>query len=349
VAAVDNTIGVIGTAPLSNVIAYRVCDSALNDCPTGAVVAGLEEAVEDGADVISMSYGGIGFAQAEKHAIKAAADAGVVLVASAGNTPSPVAGARHYPSGYPEVISVGATDEEDALADFSTFGGKVDVVAPGVETPTTTLLGLGREVLVRQNTPASRLVDANPMEFSGVTPAAGITANLVFANLGQPADFAGIDCTGRIALISRGAISFQAKVENATADGCLGALIYNNAPGNFAGTLGVPQTLPAASLSQEDGVALKASLDAGQAVNVTMVVLASDYDTFSGTSASAPYVSGVAALVLSASPSLTNSEVARIIERTAENLGNPAHDNQFGWGIVDAADAVACARTRSCL
>ena len=321
VAAVDNNIGVIGTAPKSKVIMYRVCDSALNVCATGPVVAALEEAVEDGADVVSMSYGGIGFSQAEKHAIKAAADAGLVLVASAGNTPSPVAGARHYPSGYPEVISVGATDEDDNLADFSTFGGHQDIVAPGVETPTTTLLGFGREVLLRRNTPApSTLLDANPMTFSGVTPAAGLTADLVYAGLGQPADFAAVNCAGKIAVISRGTISFQAKVENATADGCLGAIIFNNAPGNFNGTLGVPQTLPAVSLSQEDGLALKAVLDAGGTVNVTLTVLAIDYDSFSGTSASAPYVSGVAALVLDADPTLESDEVKDILLRTAEDL-----------------------------
>jgi subtilisin family serine protease len=346
VAAVDNAIGVIGVAPRTKVVMYRVCDSSVlpdGDCPEGAIVAGLQEAVNDGADVVSMSFGGIGFSQAEKQAIKAVSDAGIVLVASAGNTPSPVAGARTYPSGFSEVISVGAIDEDDNLADFSTFGGKVDVVAPGVETPTTTLLGFGREVLLRQNAPASGLIDANPMQFSGVTPPSGITANLVFAGLGQPADFAAISCTGRIALMSRGTITFQAKVENATAAGCLGAIIYNNVPGNFNGTLTVPQTLPAVSLSQEDGLVLKASLDAGQTVNVTLTVIAIDYDTFSGTSASAPHVAGVAALVLDADSSLSTDEVTRILERTAENLGNPSQDIHFGWGIVDAEAAVACA------
>ena len=70
-------------------------------------------------------------------------------------------------------------------------------------------------------------------------------------------------------------------------------------------------------------------------MNVTLTVLAIDYDSFSGTSASAPYVSGVAALVLDADPTLESDEVKDILLRTAENLGNPARDNQFGWGIVE--------------
>ena len=343
VAAVDNTIGVIGTAPQAKVIMYRVRlgGQRLSHWP---VIAGLEEAVEDGADVISMSYGGIGFSQAEKEAIKAADDAGVVLVASAGNTPSPVAGARHYPSGYPEVISVGATDENDNLADFSTFGGRQDIVAPGVETPTTTLLGFGREALLRKNLPApSKLLEPSPMEFSGVTSEAGITANFVFANLGQPADFAAVDCAGRIALISRGAISFQARSRTQPPMAASARSSTTTHPGTSTALLGVPQTLRAVSLSQEEGLALKAVLDAGGTINVTLTVLASDYDTLSGTSASAPYVAGVAALVLDANRSLDPDGVTRVLERTAENLGNPSRDNRFGWGIVDAQAAVACA------
>jgi subtilisin len=120
VAAVDNAIGVIGVAPAADFVMYRVCNSALNDCPDSAIIAGLEEAVEDGADVVSMSFGGVGFSQALKDAVQAVSAAGVIQVASAGNTPSPVAGARHYPSGFSEVIAVGATDINDNLASFST-------------------------------------------------------------------------------------------------------------------------------------------------------------------------------------------------------------------------------------
>jgi serine protease len=340
VAAVDNTIGVIGVAPSADFVMYRVCDSALNDCPDSAIIAGLEEAVEDGADVVSMSFGGVAFSQALKQAVQAVGDAGVIQVASAGNTPSPVAGARHYPSGFREVIAVGATDINDNLASFSTFGGHQEIVAPGVETPTTTLQGEGRDIALSEVSPTARTFDANSMSFSGV----GMLddTEVVFANLGQPADFAAIDCTGKIALIQRGAITFRAKVENAEADGCVGAIIYNNVSGNFSGTLGVPQDLPAVSLSQEEGLLLKADVDAGT-TTVDLDVIAIDYATFSGTSASAPHVSGVAALVLSEDPSLSSDEVRRMLRGTAADLGEAGRDNRFGWGLVNAEAAVDCA------
>jgi serine protease len=347
VGAVDNSIGVIGVAPLADIVMYRVCDSALNACPDSAIIAALEEAAEDGADVVSMSFGGIGFSQAEKQAIKAASDAGLVLVASAGNTPTKVAGARSYPAAFPEVISVGATDVNDDLASFSTFGGHQELVAPGVETPTTTLIGFGREATLEENSPTSQDLDPNPMVFSAT---GSITADLVNAGFGTVADFAATDCTtggAKIALVSRGSIPFAEKVANAAADGCIGAVIYNNVAGNFLGTLGSPSAIPAVSISQAEGQALVAELGGGP-VNATLDVLASDYDSFSGTSASAPHVAGVAALVLSADSSLSNDEVREILDDTAENLGNPSFDIRFGWGIVDAEAAVACAEGGGC-
>jgi len=68
-----------------------------------------------------------------------------------------------------------------------------------------------------------------------------------------------------------------------------------------------------------------------------------------GTSASAAYVSGVAALVLSANPSLSRDQVISIIRHSAaDQVGNPAkdtpgYDPYFGWGRIDAALAVSMA------
>ncbi len=348
VGAVDNNIGVIGVAPMATIIMYRVCDSSLNDCPDSAIIAALQESITDGAKVVSMSFGGIAFSIPFKMAIHAAYVAGLVLVASAGNTPDVVAGARHYPSGFPEVISVGATDINNNLATFSTFGGHQDLVAPGVDTPTTTLIGLGRDNLLTRNTAPSGLIDSNPMAFSGTGM---VTSNLVYAGLGRAADFAAVDCSAasghQIALIQRGLITFRLKVENAVAAGCIGAVIYNrpDTTGNFFGTLGVPQPIPAVSISTEDGLALRDGFAVGAdvGVNVTLQVVALDYDTFSGTSASAPYVSGAAALVLAANPALSNKDVRKILEGSAVDLGDPGRDIYFGFGLVDAYAAVQCA------
>ena len=76
---------------------------------------------------------------------------------------------------------------------------------------------------------------------------------------------------------------------------------------------------------------------------MTLRIIANDYTSFSGTSASAPYVSGVAALVLSANPSLSNVQVRDILDRTARPLGPSQRSIYYGHGLVDALAAVNAA------
>jgi subtilisin family serine protease len=67
---------------------------------------------------------------------------------------------------------------------------------------------------------------------------------------------------------------------------------------------------------------------------------------FGGTSAAAPLVAGICALLLTARPSLTSAEVKALLERTADKIGGPlAYDHQgysdrFGYGRVNALRAV---------
>ncbi len=67
------------------------------------------------------------------------------------------------------------------------------------------------------------------------------------------------------------------------------------------------------------------------------------YYFYAGTSMASPHVAGVAALVKSANPSLTNAEIRAILENTAEDLGAAGWDQYFGYGLVDAYAAVLAA------
>jgi serine protease AprX len=67
------------------------------------------------------------------------------------------------------------------------------------------------------------------------------------------------------------------------------------------------------------------------------------YGKFGGTSAAAPYVSGVIALMLEANPDLTPSQIRSIIERTAADYGPPGWDKAWGHGEVRAVPAVMAA------
>ena len=64
------------------------------------------------------------------------------------------------------------------------------------------------------------------------------------------------------------------------------------------------------------------------------------YQALTGTSQAAPHVTGVAALVLSRNPSLTNVQVASILNSTATDLGTLGYDTYYGWGLVNAQTAV---------
>ncbi len=133
VAAVDNSIGVVGVAPQASLLAAKV----LNRQGSGYisdVIAGIEYCVMSGADVISMSLGTSSDVQAMHDAVDVAYAAGVLLVAAAGND---YGGSVSYPAAYDSVIAVSATTSTDALASFSNVGPEVELAAPGVDVLST--------------------------------------------------------------------------------------------------------------------------------------------------------------------------------------------------------------------
>jgi thermitase len=71
------------------------------------------------------------------------------------------------------------------------------------------------------------------------------------------------------------------------------------------------------------------------------------YGSFSGTSYAAPVAAGVAALIMSANPGLSSNSVESILFATAVDLGAAGRDNNFGYGRVNAAAAVAAAAKAS--
>lgn len=87
-AARDNSVGVIGVAPgLAdvNVYVWGACDPSTGLCDEDAAAAGIDQGVSWGVDVINMSFGGSETHVGMANAIGAANDAGIVLIASAGN------------------------------------------------------------------------------------------------------------------------------------------------------------------------------------------------------------------------------------------------------------------------
>lgn len=76
-------------------------------------------------------------------------------------------------------------------------------------------------------------------------------------------------------------------------------------------------------------------------VNVYTTAEGDSYTYGSGTSYSSPIAAGVAALMLSYSPSLSASTLVSELEQTATDLGTPGYDEYYGWGLVNATNAIA--------
>jgi aminopeptidase YwaD len=101
-----------------------------------------------------------------------------------------------------------------------------------------------------------------------------VTGELVFIGLGTKAEVEGLDLTGKIALVERGAISFADKVLNAAAQGAEGVIIFNNADGVINGTLGGPNDayVPVVSITRDAGQAILADLNNGETLTATVTI-----------------------------------------------------------------------------
>jgi len=94
---------------------------------TTAIISSINYAIDNNATIISMSFGG-GASASIKTAIDDAENAGIILVAAAGNDNSAI---LTYPAAYDNVIAVGATSDGDIRSSFSSYGTWVNIAAPG--------------------------------------------------------------------------------------------------------------------------------------------------------------------------------------------------------------------------
>ena len=139
VAAVgNNNKGIIGVAPRAKIMPLKIFPNAYTD----VAVQAIKYAADNGARVLSNSWGPP-FRRASDPSLEDAVDyaysRNCVLVFSAGNNNDDVA--YYSPANYTKTIAVAATDRNDVKTDFSNWGNKIDIAAPGgdsgnmLETP----------------------------------------------------------------------------------------------------------------------------------------------------------------------------------------------------------------------
>lgn len=214
---VNNNAGVQGVAPEAQVLAMKVFTNnpEIEGAFSDDIIAALEASVELDADIINMSLGSTaGYRDAEdpeQVAIKNATDDGVICVVSAGNSATSLD--PYIVSGVSDTAVVGSPGlASDALQVASSENSVITL--PALEA------NIGSETKLMGYTQC----DVNPME---VFPS-DKSLSLVDCGFGNPEDFEGKDLTGKVALISRGEITFVEKQINAQAAGASAVIVYNN-------------------------------------------------------------------------------------------------------------------------
>lgn len=333
VLGLDNTVGVVGVAPQASLIIGKV----LNNGGYGLdswIATGIDWAVSQGADVISMSLGGDEIEPALQDACLNAFNAGVLVVAAAGNDSSPL---PHYPAAFPGVMSIAAVDSNEQLASFSNFGPLISVSAPGVNVQST--------VPIVSDTVTFSSVAHNAANFTG-SPGGSVTGTVVNCGTGLDSSEFPAAVAGKIAHIRRGpsgnpAATFLNKATNAVNAGAIGVIISNNTGGTsvVSGTLNDTFFIPVFGMSQNDGNALQAlSLPTATLAEATT---GHDYAFFNGTSMACPHTAGAGGLLIGlfksvAQPApLPPGSVRWILEQTAKDLGTAGRDDTFGWGLIN--------------
>jgi serine protease len=343
IAAAMDSEGVVGVAPDVDIYSVKVLDSC-GSSNSGILITAIQWVVNEkktigGNWVVNMSLGGENFDPVESAAFQAAADAGILVFASSGNsfdaTTNP-AFVVAYPAAYSSNVAVGAIDVTKTVASFSQRGPELKLVAPGVDVLSSLIASdlttsdgkTFAAELGSASTTKGTDICLNGQHFSG---------SFVFCGFGGSASEFPAGVAGKIALISRGnSVSFVTKMTNARAAGATAAVVFNNVgDGLVAMDLGTATSasavLPMLFIGQTDGQTLLATnptISSGFGFET--------YANFDGTSMSCPHAAASAALAWSVAPTAARADVLNALLSTAHDLGDPGFDQTYGYGLVDA-------------
>ncbi|MEO2267348.1 S8 family serine peptidase [Pseudoalteromonas sp. YIC-656] len=337
IAMVNNNIGGVGFVSDHSLDMHIVRVFAGNGAwaYSSDLAHAINECEQAGSNIISMSLGGTFSSPLEERAIDRSARNGVLMIAAAGNSGQPT---HSYPASYDSVISVAAVDSIKQRASFSQRSSQIEFSAPGVEIFSSTFQGRG----ARFNKFSIEQDDLNLLYFAMENSGLGsVTGELV--DCGKGAESCG-DVTGKICLVERGEVPFFQKVDQCAADGGVGVIVRNNMPGRLIPMIN-PTDMIAGAVTYSEGLKLMENL--GKETTISTANFP-DHDFMSGTSMATPHVTGVAALVWSNFPECSAQGIRMALRASAEDLGEQGYDYAYGWGLVQAKDAVDYIQENGC-
>ncbi|MEA2044204.1 MAG: S8 family serine peptidase, partial [Thermoproteota archaeon] len=347
-----------GIAPNSKILMYKVSEDG-ESVPSHLIIKAIEKSIEDNADIINISLGINQTNTKIDQVVNKAVKNNIFVVTAAGNF-GPELSTIGSPGINPNAITVGATFNNVTSSLVSTFE---------IEDKTFNVFPMvGTQALTEP-----------------------ITSQIIFGKYGRVNDLLENNFQDSIILIERGSdieneiVYFSDKEKNAANVGARAIIVYNNEPGIFFGELiheyvdeGYEPTIPALSVSRDDGLIIKEILQSGTKgtldvfyhpdfvayfssrgpvspfyikpdlvapgafINTTDTD--GNYKISSGTSFAAPHVAGTAALILQKNPELTPQELKSILMTTSEIVYDQ-FDDRFpievsGNGRINASKAI---------
>ena len=356
---------ITGVAPKAWLGAYKVFPDGQEGAPNSNILKAIDDAVNDGMDVINMSLGGFPAERLDAdpiaQAVENATRAGVIVVVAAGND-GPGLASVGSPATSPFVITVGASLNDRTFATTATLDGAEPFVAlpPSGTRSTERIQG--------------QLADVAQWDPTGLGCSSYPTGVL----------------QGKIALIFRGDCTFEDKLNNAQRAGAVGAIVFARpeSPDAIAMSVGTAR-LPAMMITNANGLDARerlrsnASLNAVLDFNLRPVAINPDkladfsskgpgidnhvkpdllavgaavytaqpsingvaqYDTLDGTSFSSPMVAGAAALLKAARPGLRPEQYKSLLANSSTIFRAGGADalpvQQAGAGFLDLSASV---------
>lgn len=374
----DNGIGIAGVSWNAKIMPLRFL-GVTGAGFTSDAVAAINYAAQNGANVINASWGSTQSSASLRLAIEHARNAGVLFIAAAGNNGTNNETTHYYPSDYDldNIISVAATTQNDALASFSNYGAtSVDVGAPGVNvygtlnsTPVRLFfddLESGEGNWDRQAPWALTTNQSSSPTHSWTDSPSGnygnnINASLTIKNPTSLAGLQGARLSFKLRMITQSGYDFlwiQASHDRNT------WTTLSQLSGSTGG-LWIDWQNDLTAFDGADSVYIRFRLTSNGAVTYDGAYLddisitaftpppytytGTEYGFLNGTSMATPHVTGLAALILSNTPSLTYDQVrARIfaaVDRLPSLAGRVATGGRINAGTAMLKPPEIAART----
>ena len=331
----------------------------------GDILAALEDCIVLGVDAINMSLGSSsGFSREADDDYKndlydRIEKAGISLVVAASNDFSSAFGGEEGNTNKAE------NPDSATVGSPSTYGAALSVASINGRKDKYMLANGDREIFFHES------VNQNAKEYKffemlGITDGTSVEYEYVTVpGVGMAINYAGLDVAGKIALVQRGDITFEEKVQFAQEAGAIAVIIYNNVFGDITMTIGNQAKIPAVSIGKDDGDILAAKesgtlvFNAGNVAgpfmsdfsswgptpdlklkpeitahggNILSAVNGGEYEEQSGTSMASPNMCGIAVLirqyVKEKYPTLSTVEVRDLVNQLCMSTATIALDHK---------------------